>query len=280
MEIEKSERRSEARDMEKNFDAFDAQFESLRQVMELNGKFDSKRAESLLRDLKFKLLSIPLNKRQEDTSITLERRIKFRDILEFDALYSIRTKNLEEFERVMSQLKCYYFRPSDLPISTRMPLLISIHLVHTLALKRLVDFNIELQLAREAIGPNEFLDYASDLHQSVIENSSSRLFKLENKPPSQDFNQFTADLLNGARNNHADSIQKAYNTLTISELATILNFQTKDEARLFIQKREWEISEDGETICFNHRNGGNKSIEPKDMLSRSVDLSLNISLLA
>jgi 26S proteasome regulatory subunit N12 len=206
-------------------------------------------------------------------------RVRFRDILEFDALVSIRSSKLEEFERAIAQLKCYYFRATNLPPSDRMPLLLSIHLVHLLARKRIVDFNIELQLVRRVINENDYIDYATNLHESIINTSFSRLSFLEKQMPSDLFRHFTAELLDGARNNHADSIERAYQFLTLEDLAKILHLETVDEARQFATRRLWRLGEDGATVYF-HGNEGEKGKGSVDMLARSVELSTQISALA
>jgi 26S proteasome regulatory subunit N12 len=259
-------------------DAIEVQFASLEQIINSAGALDVRRAESLITDLKIALLTFQsLTPNSPEASV--ESRVRFRNLLEYDALISIRTRNLDEFDRAMAQLKCYYFRETNLPTSARMPLLLSVHLVRILALKKLVDFNIELQLARTVIGSNEYIDYAADLHQSIIENSFSRLFSLEGRPPSPLFTTFIADLLNGARDNYADSIEHAYVQLPIDELALILRFNSIDEARQFVAKREWPVSDDGMTVGFLALGEG-KGRAPVDMLARSVDLSIQISALA
>jgi 26S proteasome regulatory subunit N12 len=259
-------------------DLISAQFEQLRQILEGSAALDAQRATSLIQDLKTEIVKAQ-SESLELTQLSGEDRIRFRDILEYNALLSIRTRNLEEFERVLAQLKTYYFGVTDLPPSERMPLLLSIHLIHILALKKLVNFNIELQLARSVLNQNPFIDYVADLHQSVIDNSFSRLFSLEDEAPSPLFKEFTEELKNGARNNHADSIEQAYKSLTLSELCQILHFETIDEARLFVRKRNWDVRENGTVVVFRPQN------EPKvksaqDMLIRAVDLSIQISALA
>lgn len=260
-----------------------SKFENLKQIMNSDVSLDAERAESLINDLKLDFLEFQLLTPKE-SELSDDKIIMFRDILEYDALYSIKTEKLDEFERAMAQLKCYYFRETNLPPSDLMPLLLAIHLVAILGRKdqnkdKFVDFNIELQLARRYTqGDNEFLDYAADLHQSVIENSFARLFLLENQPPSPLFNQFTAGLLNGARNSHADSIERAYKHLTLSEISSILRFNNEDDVRQFVEKRNWQIKNDGVTVAFNREEGQSKS--PEDMLRRAIALSEKISTLA
>ena len=254
------------------------QLATLREILEGGGSFDAERAECLINDLKTELWRCHCLTPKE-LELPQSDREMFRTILEYDAFLSIRMHNLKEFERAMAQLKCYYFSERSLPESPKMPLLLAVHLVHLLACKKLVDFNVELQLVGSVVGSNPFVDYAVDLHQSVIDNSFARLFQLENAPPSELFNQFTADLLNSARNNHADSIQRAYRSVTIADLSKLLYFTTIDEARRFAENRKWKLSDDGESVEFGD-NDEARARGAREMLGRSVDLSVQISALA
>jgi hypothetical protein len=253
-------------------------FQALQEILEHEGPLDVRRAESLINDLKPELLSCQSLLPQD--GVPPEDRLKFRSLLEFDALISIRTRKLEALDRAMAQLKCYYFGDLSLPASDHMPLLLAIHLVRILGSKKLVDFNIELQLTRDLMGPNPYLDYVADLHQSVMDHSFSRLFQLKGEPPSPLFETFIADLLNGARDNHADSIHLAYAALSLEDLRAILYFASIDEVRQFVTKRGWEISDEGDDIVRFDTQPEAKSRATADMLARSVDLSIQISLLA
>lgn len=264
-------------------DIVQSKFESLKQIIDSDTLLDAQRAESLINDLKLEFYQHQFEEKQNNREISLESKILFRDILEYDALFSIKTKKFEEFERAMAQLKCYYFRDIDLPPSENMPLLLAVHLVALLATTdsnktQFVDFNIELQLARNLIGDNEYLNYAADLYQSVNENSFARLFLLENQPPSPLFNQIIEGLLKCARNSHADSIQRAYKSLTLSEISSILHFNDEDETRQFVQEKGWKLEDDEETVVFNLKEDQQKSKE--DMFRLAIALSEKISTLA
>ncbi|KAH0795589.1 26S proteasome non-ATPase regulatory subunit 8 [Histomonas meleagridis] len=242
-----------------------AKFEKLKNIFE--GEFNQEEAGALIDELKIGLLQ------SNDDKV----KIIHRSVLEYDALLSIQLCHVDDFERAMSQLNCYYFL-SNFPFSEKMPLLISIHLVHYLAQQKLIDFNIELQIAQSIIHENEYIDYAKSLHQSIIDNSFSRLFALESNPPSQLFNHFTVELLSRVRNNHADSIERAYPSLKLTELMKMLEFPSLDECVKFVMKRNWKIS-DETTITFQPQNEG-KTKSASEMLARSVDLSVQISSLA
>jgi hypothetical protein len=259
-------------------DSSEIKFQSVQEILEGSGPRDINRAASLITDLKKDLLKHNYLT-PEESVLSTETRIRFRDILEFEALIHIRRGKLDDFERSIAQLKWYYFPTQELPPSSRMPLILSIHLVHLLALKKLVDFSMELQLARSVIGPNSYIQYASNLHDAIITNSFSRLFSLDTQMPSDLFQHITAELVDGARQSHADSIERAYRDLTLTELTRILHFGSSDEARLFVIKRKWQIAEDGEIVVFGKCEAEKGKVNV-DMFARAVDLSTLISALA
>ena len=246
-----------------------AKFAKLKNIFE--GEFDQRVAEPLIDELKIELIRANLNNE--------ENQVIHRSVLEYDALLSIYMCRVDDFERAMSQLNYYYFGFTNLPISEKMPLLISIHLVHYLVQQKLIDFNIEFQIAQSIIHENEYIEYAKCLHQSIIDNSFARLFALESHPPSQLFHHFTADLLDRVRNNHADSIERAYSSLKLTELLKMLEFPSLDECVQFVKNRKWTISGDQTTIIF-HPQIEDKTKSATEMLARSVDLSVQISSLA
>jgi hypothetical protein len=250
--------------------------QALEAVLESDGPLDVRRAESLIGDLKVDLL--PYQSLDPRAGIAPDDRLKFRSLLEFDALISIRTRRVDALDRAMAQLKCSYFGDLALPRSPRMPLLLAIHLVRVLGAKRMVDFNIELQLARALMGPDPYLAYVADLHQCVTDHSFSRLLRLRGEPPSPLFETFTADLLNGARDNHADSVHRAYRALSLDDLRAILYFASPEEVRQFVRDRGWAVDAAG-VVRFDTQPE-TKSRAAADMLARSVDLSIQIALLA
>ena len=257
-------------------DNYSKQFQVLSEMMEGDHSIDVQRAVSLVSDLKTIVLELPFLTIQEG-QLPSEYRIMFRAVLEYEAILNIKRRMLEDFVRTLSQLKSNYYLSTDLPSSNKMPLLLSIYLVHLLSLNLVSEFNLQFQLANRLIGDNENLNYVISLNRALSENFFSRLFTLEINPPSELFAQFTSDLLNGARHNHANSIEKSYEKLTISDLAKVLHFTKEDDARTFIHKRKWEM--DGMYVLFGKKNEMRQKLNDASV-ERFVDLAVQISALA
>ena len=252
---------------------FQAKYSSLK---EIDSKGDTAKALELIHDLKLVMIQMPFLTKDEE-KMTQEQRLMCRDILEIEATSSLKMKNLTRFQQVIKQLKSCYFRQSSLPKSERMPLLLSLYLVDKLSLGQFVEFNIELPIVLSVVPEkNEFIKYATDLESAVLDNSFSKLFALEASAPSPLFNQLTARLLESARNNHADSIERSYKATTIAELVNILHFKSPEEAKEFVQKRNWKLSNDGLTVNFCLKENS-KAKPAVDNAARYVDLAVSVS---
>ena len=236
------------------------------------------KAKGVIDNLKSILCSYPFL--DPNANITAKDSCLIRQFYEDVAIFGIRSGDMEEFERALALLKCGFLRPSDLPPSERLPLLIAADLIHinSKSKNESSDFHLELEIARSVIGDNDYLNYAEALQQSLNDNSFSRLFDLESKPPSPLFNIFTASLLEGARSSHAESIEKSYEYLTIENIKDILHFNTIEEAEKFADSRGWRRAEENPFIIqFSQKE---KAKSQENMVARSVDLAVQISALA
>jgi hypothetical protein len=230
----------------------------------------------MLSDLKLMMLQYPFLT-QDEPSMPRDLRLLFREVLEFVAIASIKTENVKEFVRVMRQIKSIYYRREDpLEKSEQMPLMISAWLLYLLTQAEVTEFSIEFALAKRFIGDHPFLVYADKLLQAISENSFARIYELQAKSPSPLFSFFLKNLLDGARNNHADSLQDAYESLKVTDLAKILHFSKLEDARDFIDKRGWKLSENEETILLQAKEERSRVV---DKAARYVDLAVAISQL-
>lgn len=245
--------------------------------METEGSFDVKRAASLIADLKNSLIDAPYLTNQESTLDKTER-INFRTLLEYDAIVCIKTRAISDFSRVMTQLRCSYFSSPDLLPSERMPLLVSINLIHLLATNDISEFQIEYQHAKDLIGNNKYLSYVTEVYRLLADNSFTRLFPIIAAPPSDLFTQFASDLLNNTRNNHADSIEKSYEILHINEIKKLLHFNTIEDAQAFATKRGWTFDANGYALF--KANSEQKAKLTEKSVERFVDLAIQISSFA
>jgi hypothetical protein len=229
----------------------------------------------ILSDLKLMMLETPFLTHDEST-LSVSDRLMFRHILEINATISIESDNIPEFARTIKQLKAVYYRGTgSLAPSPEMPLILSLYLVYLLTQQRFTEMNIELALAKKLCSDSPFLDFAFRLSQAVADNSFASLCELQRSEPSPLFQSFAQSLLDGARNTHADSIQRAYPVMTVAGLIKILHFDKREEAVAFIEKRGWTIKDGGEIVGFPEQTDTGKVVI--DKAARYVELAVAIS---
>lgn len=243
-----------------------SKYESLKSIFVEDRFLDVKRAESLINDIKNKMIFT--NFFTNIHSLSAEERLVFCNTLEMNAILYIRQRKLVDFSRVIAQLKPIYFNGDVVGECT--PLLLSVYLVYLLSQGDTKSFIIEHERC-SAVFPSIHMEYTSKLFDAVNTNSLSRLYSLEKNPPSTLFCQFTSDLLCGARNKFAKTIEVSYKSIQVSSLKELLCFHSDDEAIQFANKHDWQLH-DG-IITFSQKDTKSR----KEMLKKSIRTALQIS---
>ena len=161
-----------------------------------------------------------------------------RDVLEIGAEYSVATKNIQSFERYMSQLKCYYFDYKDLiGESQNKYKLLGLNLLFLLSQNRVAEFHTELELLPcEIIQTNKFIQHPLALEQYLMEGRYNKLFLAKTNSPADCYNFFIDILLDTVRNEISACLEHAYERITVPEAGKRLNLSTKEEVQKFGQK--------------------------------------------
>jgi 26S proteasome regulatory subunit N12 len=170
-----------------------------------------------------------------------------RDILEIGAEHSVFTKNIQAFERYMSQLKCYYYDYKNLiPDSQNKYKLLGLNLLFLLSQNRVAEFHTELELLPcEIIQSNKFIGHPLSLEQCLMEGRYNKLFTAKNESPDAAYNVFIDILLDTVRAEIGACLERAYEKISVQEAAKRLNLASKDEVIRFAQKRNWTLGNDG-----------------------------------
>ncbi len=100
-----------------------------------------------------------------------------RDVLEIGANLSIALKDVDAFERYISQLKTYYTDyASSLPESAYQYEMLGLNLLCLLAKNKIADFHIEMEkLAVEAIQNNPYVRCPVRLEQFIMEGRYNKV---------------------------------------------------------------------------------------------------------
>ena len=158
-----------------------------------------------------------------------------------------------------------------------MELLFSLYLVALLSQNQIVKFNLEYESIHPLLPESDFIAYALELSRAINDNSFAKIYALKSNPPSPLYHHILKSILDGARESHADSIQLAYNELTVMELAQIMHLKP-EKAIAFAHKREWRMNEQQTTVYF--RKAETRQVLDNNSFSKSIGYCVTVASLA
>jgi 26S proteasome regulatory subunit N12 len=182
-----------------------------------------------------------------DSQASQQELIIARDVLEIGAEYSVAIKNIESFERYISQLKCYYYDYKNMiPESQNKYKLLGLNLLFLLSQNRVAEFHTELELLpSEIIQSNKFVQFPLSLEQCLMEGRYNKLFKAKGDAPAECYNFFVDILLDTVRNEIGACLERAYEKISVKEAGKRLNLSSEDQVVKFADKKKWKRSTDG-----------------------------------
>ncbi|CAG0899451.1 unnamed protein product [Cyprideis torosa] len=181
-----------------------------------------------------------------------------RDILEIGALWSVSMKDIPSFERYMAQLKSYYMDYSQLTESTYKYQLLGLNLLCLLSQNRVSEFHTELELLPPTeVKGNVYIRHPVSMEQYLMEGNYNKLFMTKGNVPAASYAFFVDILLETGRQEIALCMEKAYESIDITEAVSMLFLKGVPEVSEFASRRGWKVE---------MRNGRKifKFIEKKD----------------
>jgi 26S proteasome regulatory subunit N12 len=173
------------------------------------------------------------------------------DILETGAKYSISTKNTKAFERYMSQLKTYYADYEDrlaLESASKYELL-GLHLLCLLSQNRVAEFHTEVELLPpDKLQSNVYVRTPVELEQYIMEGSYNKVRLAKDNVPSPYYTHFIDCLLEAIRDEIASCMEKAYERISLSECARMLNLDS-GAVEPYVVQRGWALAA-GQFVSF------------------------------
>jgi len=172
-----------------------------------------------------------------------------QNVLETLVLYSLFVNDERGFERYYSQLKAYYFDSvgHNVPKSENKYSIVGAYFLFLLAENRIAEFHTELERLSDDMVENPFIQYSIQLEQSKMEGSYNKI--MNSVPcPAEYYNRFKLKLVNTSRHDIADSLEKAYGTLKLTETMSQLLFHESKCFEEFVNERHWRI--EGDRIFF------------------------------
>lgn len=167
-----------------------------------------------------------------------------REILEHGALLSIKTMDIPAFERYVAQLKVYYTDcAAQLPESPRQFPVLGLNLLRLLAQNRIAEFHTELeQIPMPLQQTNVYIKFPAQLEQHIMEGSYNKVLSAKQDGLYSQEGMFFMDMLvDTVRDEIAECSEKAYATIALADLQTLLMLGSEAELREFAETRGWTV---------------------------------------
>ncbi|KAI7886764.1 hypothetical protein K492DRAFT_215527 [Lichtheimia hyalospora FSU 10163] len=195
-----------------------------------------------------------------------------RDILEMGAYHSVRTKDIESFERYIAQLNTYYHDlASVLPSSPQMFPLIALNLLRLLSQNRLSDFHTALEtIDPEQLQSNAYIKQAVDLEQYLMEGSYNKVWSTRKNVQGEEFMFFYDILIDTIRDEIASCSEKAYDSLPLQDASTLLFLRNSQELLNFAQKRGWKVHPGEQIIHFGTDDSAAVEIPQEQIITQTL----------
>ncbi|KAI0243802.1 regulatory particle non-ATPase [Massospora cicadina] len=208
-----------------------------------------------------------------DHELSIEQLVAARDILEIGALRSIRINDMLAFERYITQLQTYYCDYSlHLPASPRQNMMAGLQLMNLIAQNRIAEFHLALESIDPGlleVDPN--LRHPVELEKALMEGSYNKVLNTRDQVPAPEFGYFMNILVSTIQNEIASCCEKAYHSLPIQQIATMLFFNKGDDILAFASQRGWNINSD-HTVVFRPKSSAQSHTLPiHKILAQTMD---------
>jgi len=256
--------------------SLDEQVRAVNELKALMKKNDLKGCEALLNKLKIALTQYAFLPSTEGAS--KKELLIARETLELGAQWSIKSGNVEAFERYISQLKVYYFDFGEsLVESAYMHELLGLNLLCLLSQNRIGEFHTELErLDPKDLSEKVYFRHPVALEQYLMEGSYNKIFLSRGNVPADSYSFFIDELVHTIREEIAGGFEKAYGDsgLPQAEAARLLFLQDPKEVTTIAETRGWKVV--GSNYEFPAPEAASKTVPAPDLIERSLSYALEL----
>ena len=230
---------------------------------------DDDGAEALLKKLKalftrFDSLPPFLSGNASDGAAQQQRLA--RGTFEQAALLSVKSGDMDGFERHFAQLRVYYSEPSvagALPPSPLMYPLLGLNLLHLVVESRLSEFHSELELLPAGAREQGPIRFPLEIEQQLMEGSYSEVLSVTREGPTTEFGRYAKPLVDKledtVRGEVASCAEKAYRSLSVAAAVELMHLDDAAALREFIAEEKpglWTIGADDRVRFADAGEGG------------------------
>lgn len=207
-----------------------------------------------------------------------------RETYEQGALFAIRARKADNFNRYVQQLQPFYELPSAVlaPNFPERNKVTGLSLLLLLTQGRYAEFHSELEsLANREGGGGDveqdrYLGYPIRLERWLMEGSYDRVWKAmkSSEVPCDEYSVFSEILKNQIRSEIASSSERAYPSLPISSTKSLLFLESEGDVISFARHRGW-IVRDGHIYFPDATEGDDEAgVQTKEMSQMVIENTL------
>lgn len=158
-----------------------------------------------------------------------------RDILEVGALSSLRQRDVVSFDRYVGLLHVFYHDcGTHLPGSKNEEALLGLSLLRLLSSNDISQFHTTLEtLPADLVASSPYIQHPVNLERWLTEGSYSKVWRARKDVPREEYSFFVDELMGTIRREIASCEEKAYDSLPLSDAATLLFFNNMQEVSAF-----------------------------------------------
>lgn len=208
-----------------------------------------------------------------------------RDALEIGALSSVLVKDTSSFDQYWNQLKPFYAslpyvlatHPSHLPASTNYEPIVGLSLLRSLSSNAISEFHMALEtLPAELVRDSPFIQHPVLLERWLMEGSYSNVWRERNNVPREEFRVFVDILVVTIRHEIASCEEKAYDTLPLNDVATLMFFDSLPAVLEFAKERGWQVNPTNQTVEFLNKHSKRGTSHDENQIPMRSTITSNL----
>ncbi|KAI3628329.1 rpn12 [Malassezia furfur] len=200
-----------------------------------------------------------------------------RDVAEIGALASVHAKDTDSFDRYWSQLKPFYLDFTYLPPSDNYEPIVGLSLLRKLSSNSISAFHMALEmLPAELVRDSPYIQHPVLLERWLMEGSYSNVWRERQNVPREEFQFFVDMLMVTIRHEIASCEEKAYDSLPLNDVATLLFFNSLPEVLEFAKERGWNVNPTTQTVEFATKHAERSAADGAERIPRRATITSNL----
>jgi 26S proteasome regulatory subunit N12 len=190
----------------------------------------------------------------------LEDQVMAMDGLELGAILALEKKNIDEFDRIVGQVRQFYQVHTLRHKAKKRQYLIGLYLMWLLTRNKFGEFHTEVELLSADDLNHEYIVFPMRIETFLMEGSYNKILR-NCKPPDHKFALFLNELESTVREHISQALQVCHNWLPIKDACGMLKLETPQALRAFVdaQKLNWHV--EAQRVVFSKAASKDQDIE-------------------